>query len=63
MNIHQQTAIEIDFSRGEEITPTIVDANGQVLDNVTSFSRETHQWEELLDYITYWENSYCEVYL
>jgi len=63
MNIHQQTALEIDFSKGQEITPTIVDANGRVLDNVTSFNNETHQWEELLDYITYWENSYCEVYL
>ena len=62
MNVHTQTSTEIDFSRGEEITPTIVNESGEVLESKT-FSNKTHQWEELLDYITYWENSDCEVYL
>ena len=61
MNIHQQTATEIDFSRGQEITPIIV-FDGVELESKT-FSKETHQWEELLDYITYNENGGCEVYL
>jgi mRNA deadenylase 3'-5' endonuclease subunit Ccr4 len=62
MDVYTQTATEIDFSRGEEITPTIVDESGHAIESKT-FSNKTHQWEELLDYITYWENSYCEVYL
>ena len=61
MNTHQQTAIEIDFSRGQEITPIIV-FDGVELESKT-FSKETHQWEELLDYITYNENGGCDVYL
>ena len=61
MNIHQQTAIKIDFSRGQEITPTVL-FDGVELESKT-FSNETHQWEELLDYITYNENGGCDVYL
>tara|TARA_B110000259_G_C14031973_1_gene407148 strand:+ start:1230 stop:1415 length:186 start_codon:yes stop_codon:yes gene_type:complete len=61
MNIHQQTATEIDFSRGQEITPIVV-FDGVELESKT-FSKETHQWEELLDYITYNENGGCDVYL
>ena len=62
MNIHTQTSTEIDFSRGEEITPMIVDESGHAIESKT-FSNKTHQWEELLDYITYNENGGCDVYL
>lgn len=61
MNIHQQTATKIDFSRGQEITPIVL-FDGVELESKT-FSNETHQWEELLDYITYNENGGCDVYL
>ena len=62
MDVYTQTATEIDFSRGEEITPTIVNESGQTVSWKT-FSNKTHQWEELLDYITYNENGGCDVYL
>ena len=61
MNIHQQTATEIYFSRGQEITPIII-FDG-VEQTSKTFSNKTHQWEELLDYITYNENGGCDVYL
>ena len=67
MNIHTQTKLEIEFSRGKEFTPTVV-FDGVVLESKTfgwpkTFSNKTHQWEELLDYITYNENGGCDVYL
>ena len=61
MDIHTQTSIEIDFSRGKEFTPNIV-FDGVELDSKT-FSNKTHQVEELLDYIAYNENGGCDVYL
>jgi|TARA_R110002124_G_scaffold275825_1_gene446435 hypothetical protein len=61
MNIHTQTSIEIDFSRGQEITPVVV-FDGVEQESQT-FSNNTHQIEELLDYITYNENGGCDVYL
>ena len=61
MDIHTQTSIEIDFSRGQEITPVIV-FDGVEQESQT-FSNKTHQIEELLDYITYNENGGCDVYL
>jgi|TARA_B110000902_G_scaffold137542_1_gene159131 hypothetical protein len=61
MNVHTQTATEIDFSRGQEITPIIV-FEGAELESKT-FSNKTHQIEELLDYIAYNENGGCDVYL
>ena len=61
MNIHTQTSIEIDFSRGQEITPVVV-FDGVEQESQT-FSNNTHQIEELLDYVTYNENGGCDVYL
>ncbi len=61
MDIHTQTSIEIDFSRGKEYTPIIV-FEGAELESQT-FSNKTHQIEELLDYIAYNENGGCDVYL
>ena len=61
MNIHTQTSIEINFSRGQEITPVVV-FDGVEQESQT-FSNNTHQIEELLDYITYNENGGCDVYL
>ena len=61
MNIHTQTSIEIDFSRGQEITPVIV-FDGVEQESQT-FNNKTHQIEELLDYIAYNENGGCDVYL
>jgi|TARA_B110000977_G_scaffold188127_1_gene256000 hypothetical protein len=61
MDIHTQTNIKIDFSRGQEFTPTIV-FDGVELESKT-FSNKTHQFEELLDYIAYNENGGCDVYI
>ena len=61
MDIHTQTSIKIDFSRGQEFTPTIV-FDGVELESKT-FSNKTHQFEELLDYIAYNENGGCDVYI
>jgi len=61
MDIHTQTRIKIDFSRGQEITPTVI-FDGVEQESQT-FSNKTHQIEELLDYITYNEDGGCDVYL
>jgi len=61
MDIHTQTSIKIDFSRGQEITPVVV-FDG-VEQEPKTFSNKTHQIEELLDYIAYNENGGCDVYL
>ena len=61
MDIHTQKFIEIDFSRGQEFTPTIV-FDGVEIESKT-FSNKTHQFEELLDYIVYNENGGCDVYI
>jgi hypothetical protein len=61
MDIYQETSTKIDFSKGLEITPTIV-FDGVELESKT-FSNKTHQIEELLDFITYNENGGCDVYL
>ena len=61
MNIHTQTSIEIDFSRGQEYTPIVVFVG--VEQESQTFSNKTHQIEELLDYVTYNENGGCDVYL
>ena len=61
MDIHTQTSIEIDFSRGQEFTPVVV-FDGVEQESQT-FSNKTHQIEELLDYVTYNENGGCDVYL
>lgn len=61
MNIHDQTALEIEFSRGVEYTPIII-FNEVELESKT-FSNKTHQIEELLEFIAYNENGGCDVYL
>ena len=61
MNIYKQTTLEIEFNAGVEYTPTIV-FEGVELESKT-FSNKTHQIEELLDYITYNENSGCDVFI
>jgi hypothetical protein len=61
MDIYTETSTKIDFSKGLEITPTIV-FDGVELESKT-FSNKTHQIEELLDFITYNENGGCDVYL
>jgi len=61
MNTHAETALRIDFSKGQEITPIVV-FDGVELESKT-FSNKTHQIEELLEYITYNENGGCDVYL
>mgnify|MGYP003627876566 CR=1 FL=1 len=61
MNIHDQTALEIEFSRGVEYTPIII-FNEVELESKT-FSNKTHQIEELLEFIAYNENGGCDVYV
>jgi hypothetical protein len=61
MDIYKETSTKIDFSKGIEITATLV-FEGAELESKT-FSNKTHQIEELLEYITYNENGGCDVYL
>ena len=61
MDVHTQTSIEIDFSRGKEFTPIVI-FDGIELEG-KMFSNKTHQIEELLDYITYNENGGCDVFI
>tara|TARA_R110002074_G_scaffold115453_8_gene246365 strand:+ start:988 stop:1173 length:186 start_codon:yes stop_codon:yes gene_type:complete len=61
MNIHDQTALEIEFSRGVEYTPIVI-FNEVELESKT-FSNKTHQIEELLEFIAYNENGGCDVYV
>lgn len=61
MNTYMETTVKINFAEGMEITPIIV-FNGFELESQT-FSKNTHQIEELLEYITYNENGGCDVFL
>jgi hypothetical protein len=61
MDVHTQTSIEIDFSRGQEFTPIVIFDGIELAGKM--FSNKTHQIEELLDYITYNENGGCDVFI
>ena len=61
MDVHTQTSIEIDFSRGQEFTPIVIFDGIELAGKM--FSNKTHQVEELLDYITYNENGGCDVFI
>ena len=61
MDIHTKRSIEIDFSRGQELTPIVIFDGIELAGKM--FSNKTHQVEELLDYITYNENGGCDVFI
>jgi len=61
MDIYQETSTRVEFEKGVEITPIVV-FEGDELESKT-FHKQTHQIEELLDYITFNENGGCDVFL
>tara|TARA_R110000822_G_scaffold139699_6_gene277287 strand:+ start:2014 stop:2199 length:186 start_codon:yes stop_codon:yes gene_type:complete len=61
MNVHAETQIKIEFSKGIKITPIIVFEGIEI--ESKSFSNKTNQIEELLDYIAYNENGGCDVFI
>jgi len=61
MDTHAETSTRIDFSRGHDITPTVV-LDGEEIESQT-FNVKTHQIEELLNFIAHHENDGCDIYL
>jgi|TARA_R110000803_G_scaffold111888_1_gene180301 hypothetical protein len=61
MDIYQETSTRVEFEKGVEITPIVV-FEGDELESKT-FHKQTHQIEELLDYIAFNENGGCDVFL
>ncbi len=63
MDIYRETEIRIEFERGQVFTPVCV-FNGIEEDlGQKTFSKDTHQVEELLDFIEYNETGGYDVYL
>tara|TARA_R110000796_G_scaffold11225_1_gene37474 strand:+ start:595 stop:786 length:192 start_codon:yes stop_codon:yes gene_type:complete len=63
MNIHQETSIKIDFDRGMDVTPIVVFDGIEIEDKSQTFNKNTHEVEEVLSFITEWENSGCDVFI
>ncbi len=63
MNIHQETSIKIDFDRGMDVTPIVVFDGIEMEDKSQTFNKNTHEVEEVLSFITEWENSGCDVFI
>jgi len=63
MNIYQETSIKINFSKGMDITPIIVFEGVDFPDKSETFNKNTHKVEEVLGFITAWENSGCDVFV
>tara|TARA_R110000782_G_scaffold62337_1_gene128174 strand:+ start:355 stop:546 length:192 start_codon:yes stop_codon:yes gene_type:complete len=63
MDIYQETTIKINFDRGMDITPIIVFEGVEIEDKAESFNKDTHEIEEVLNHITEWENSGCDVFV
>lgn len=63
MNIHQETSIKIDFDRGMDINPIVVFDGIEIEDKNQTFNKNTHEVEEVLSFITEWENSGCDVFI
>ena len=61
MNTHTETAVKIDFSRGQVIQPTVI-FDGVEIES-KSFHKDTHQIEELLDYVAFNEMGGCDVFI
>ena len=60
MDIFKESSIRREFSKGQEIDIIVV-LDGEEIDSQT-FSKKTHEIEEVLDFIVYNENSGNEVY-
>jgi len=56
MDAHTETSLRIDFERGQDIDITVVE-DGNEIDNKI-FNKNTHQVEEVIDYINSNEYSY-----
>jgi hypothetical protein len=61
MDVYTETSLRIDFERGLNITPILVD-NGVEIESKT-FSKKTHQIEELISFINDYEDSNIDLYL
>ena len=61
MNSYTETSLRINFERGLSITPTLV-TEGVEIESRT-FSKKTHQIEELISFINHYENTEVDVYL
>jgi len=63
MDIYKETDIKITFDEGGDITPIIVFDGVEMVDKYKTFNKANHQVEELLQHVTHWENSGCDVYV
>jgi len=63
MDIYQETSIRINFSKGIDITPVIVFEGVELTSKSETFNNNTHEIEEVLGFVTGWENSGCDVFV
>jgi len=63
MDIYKETNIRIDFEKGITITPIIVFDGVELVDRAESFNTNTHEIEEVLNFVNEWENSGCDVFV
>ena len=61
MDIYTQTKLEIDFTKGQDITSIVV-FEGVEITEVT-FNKDTHNIDEVIQCIKDWENEEYEVYI
>tara|TARA_R110002167_G_scaffold317639_8_gene523295 strand:+ start:670 stop:855 length:186 start_codon:yes stop_codon:yes gene_type:complete len=60
MDIYQETSLAIDFSKGQSIDIIVVFEGVEV--ESKTFNNNTHQIEEVVEYIHYNENGGCDVF-
>jgi len=63
MNIYRETSIRINFSKGFDITPIVVFEGEEITSKSETFNKNTHEIEEVLGFITDYENSGCDVFI
>jgi len=63
MDTYQETSIRINFSKGIDITPVVVFEGVELTDKAETFNNNKHEIEEVLGFITEWENSGCDVFV
>tara|TARA_R110001592_G_scaffold344740_1_gene636236 strand:+ start:56 stop:247 length:192 start_codon:yes stop_codon:yes gene_type:complete len=63
MDIYKETNIRIDFDKGIDITPIVVFEGIEMEDKAESFNKNTHQIEEVLNFVNEWEDSGCDVFV
>ena len=63
MDIYKETNIRIDFDRGMDIAPIVVFEGVELEDRAETFNKDTHQIEEVLNFVNEWEDSGCDVFV